>query len=239
MLINRLFRRTARILKNRGGFTLVELLVVIGIIAILAGVALGPIMTGLKKAKQNAAVQQEHAIGMAMFAFANDNNQLYPDTSNPGPNSGTTGAGKVAYALLNGGYVSDPAQFWISGGTATKYAGSGSTAATSIAQTNISFDFMSGGGSGLSTTAAQYLPLMWNSVSSGTEPTVPTGANTAMTVQPPASSAFQTLGMAVFFCNQSSQFITSLSGTVTMVSASSNTAAPPTGAAANALEGGD
>src|SRR5271156_2396898 len=105
-MLTRLARRIARD-SLRGGFTLVELLVVIGIIAILAGVALGPITTGIAKAKQNAAVQQSHAIGIAMFAFANDNSQLYPDISTPNPNNGATGAPKVAYALMNGNYVSD------------------------------------------------------------------------------------------------------------------------------------
>ena len=56
---------------SRDGFTLVELLVVIGIIAILAGVALGPITNGIKKAKQSAGVQEAHAIGLAMYSFAN------------------------------------------------------------------------------------------------------------------------------------------------------------------------
>ena len=50
--------------RQSGGFTLVELLVVIGIIAILAGVALGPITSGIKKAKESAAMQSCRSIGL-------------------------------------------------------------------------------------------------------------------------------------------------------------------------------
>jgi prepilin-type N-terminal cleavage/methylation domain-containing protein len=232
MLTNRLFRRAARI-PFRGGFTLVELLVVIGIIAILAGVALGPITTGLKKAQQNSAVQQGHAIGMAMFAFANDNNQLYPDTSNP--SAGKSGAAAVAYALLAGNYVTDPAQFWISGGQATKYAGTGSAAASTIAATNISFDFTGAGGGGLGTTQAQYLPLLWNSVGTGAAPSL--GGSSAITISPPSTAAFGTTGVSVFYCNESAAFVTALSGVSTVVSASSNTGSAPSGV--TTLSGGD
>src|SRR5476651_1941329 len=106
---NRLNCRTARI-SSRGGFTLVELLVVIGIIAMLAGVALGPITNGIKKAKQSAGLQSAHAIGLAMYSFANDNQQLYPDIT-----SGT--AANIAQTLLGGGYVTDPGIFFLSGDT--------------------------------------------------------------------------------------------------------------------------
>src|ERR1700691_5774761 len=106
MLTNRLYSRTV---SNRGGFTLVELLVVIGIIAILAGVALGPITNGIKKAKQSAGLQSAHALGLAMYSAANDNNQLYPDKA-----GGSATAADVAATLLSGGYVTDATIFGLS-----------------------------------------------------------------------------------------------------------------------------
>src|SRR5476651_960053 len=87
--------------RRAAGFTLVELLVVIGIIAILAGVALGPITNGIKKAKQSSGLQSAHALGLAMYSAANDNSQFYPDKSGGD-------ASDIAKTLLAGGYVTDP-----------------------------------------------------------------------------------------------------------------------------------
>src|ERR1700735_5544271 len=133
---NRLPCRTASF---RGGFTLVELLVVIGIIAILAGVALGPITNGIKKAKESSGVQSAHALGLAMYSAANDNNQLYPDVSGGD-------ASNIAKTLLGGGYVTDPGIFFISGDSngAAKYSLT-TPAAANIAQSNVSWDFVSNG----------------------------------------------------------------------------------------------
>src|SRR5476649_1621607 len=115
MLTPRLYLRRAARSFSRGGFTLVELLVVIGIIAILAGVALGPITNGIKKAKQSSGLQSAHALGLAMYSCANDNSQIYPDAT--GGN-----AVNVAQSLLAGGYVTDPGIFFLSGDTATGVA---------------------------------------------------------------------------------------------------------------------
>src|SRR5271169_5239005 len=104
---------------SRGGFTLVELLVVIGIIAILAGVALGPITNGLKKAKESAGMQTVRTIALAEFSYSTDNG-AYPDVNVPttAANPGND-ASLVAKALLAGNYISDASIFFISGGTAT------------------------------------------------------------------------------------------------------------------------
>ena len=102
MLTNRLHRRTA---STRGGFTLVELLVVIGIIAILAGVALGPITNGIKQAKHNAALQTGRQIGQVCFSYATDN------TVNGNAYPADKTAVAIAQDLMNANYVTDPSIF--------------------------------------------------------------------------------------------------------------------------------
>src|ERR1700678_4413880 len=96
---HRLQRRTAHC-NSRGGFTLVELLVVIGIIAILAGVALGPITSGIKKANHSKGLQTAHVLALAEFQYSNDNNQAYPDSLNTGNGGGGATAGSVANCLV-------------------------------------------------------------------------------------------------------------------------------------------
>ena len=94
MLNIRLLFRTARKLR-RDGFTLVELLVVIGIIAILAGIALGPITSGIEKAKENAGMQTARSINLLSFSYANDNNQNYLPGSTGGASVAPSGTGSA------------------------------------------------------------------------------------------------------------------------------------------------
>jgi type II secretory pathway pseudopilin PulG len=203
--------------------------VVIGIIAILAGVALGPITQGLKKAKESSAMQSSHALGVAMFSAANDNNQVYPDVSGGDASS-------IAKLLLVGGYITDPSIFFIAGGTASKFTGTAASAASQLQATNVSWDFTGdGGGNNLTTTVAPYLPLLWTTVATpggGSEPSL-TGA-AAITAGPGSGNPFGTAGMAIFYCNNSAVFDVSTSisgsqGVVTMVASSNNQGTTPAG----------
>jgi prepilin-type N-terminal cleavage/methylation domain-containing protein len=58
-------------------FTLVELLVVITIIGLLAGLAVPAIQGGLDKAKQQVDVSNARQLGILFFNEANDNNGVY------------------------------------------------------------------------------------------------------------------------------------------------------------------
>jgi prepilin-type processing-associated H-X9-DG protein/prepilin-type N-terminal cleavage/methylation domain-containing protein len=63
-------------------FTLVELLVVISIIGLLAGLAVPAINGGLKSAKAGACLSNLHQIGVATMAYAADNSFKLPDAGN-------------------------------------------------------------------------------------------------------------------------------------------------------------
>ena len=193
MLIHRLpLFRTARKL-SRGGFTLVELLVVIGIIAILAGVALGPITSGIKKAKQSGAMQTARTLAIADFQYSNDNN-AYADGAD---------AGVVAAAIIAGKYVSDPKMFAISGSkNFTPYPGAGT-----ITKSAVSYDFAGVGGTftGVSSSASDLLPLLW----SDGEPTakIPNAVGTGTAITLSGGGAFATDGMVVAYKSNSAAFI--------------------------------
>ena len=71
-------------------FTLVELLVVISIIGLLAGLAIPAINGGLKSAKAGACLSNLHQIGVATMAYAADNSSKLPDAGASSPEWATT-----------------------------------------------------------------------------------------------------------------------------------------------------
>ena len=86
--MHKLFRYPAKFKAN--SFTLVELLVVITIIGLLAGLAVPAIQGGLDKAKQQVDVSNARQLGIIFFSEANDNNGVYRvngDLTNTSPAS--------------------------------------------------------------------------------------------------------------------------------------------------------
>lgn len=73
--MNQLMRGLKKLKSN--SFTLVELLVVISIIGLLAGLAVPAIQGGLDKAKQQVDVSNARQLGIIFFNEANDNNGVY------------------------------------------------------------------------------------------------------------------------------------------------------------------
>ena len=199
MLINRLVPRRTAPSSSRGGFTLVELLVVIGIIAILAGVALGPITNGIKKAQQSGGMQTARTLALSEFQYSNDNNQVYPSGAD---------AGKIASALISGGYISDTGMFYISGSpNETKYTGNATTAQTSFPVANCSWDFGEiNATTGMNANAPDQTPLV---MSSGVGDTVGPAltAPGIITGTATATMPFGTGGFAICYKSNSAKFI--------------------------------
>ena len=73
--------------KSNIAFTLVELLVVISIIGLLAGLAVPAINGGLKSAKAGACLSNLHQIGVATMAYAADNSFRLPPGGSDGENN--------------------------------------------------------------------------------------------------------------------------------------------------------
>ena len=141
-------------------------LIVIGGLMVLSvpcccGIALGPITNGIKKAKENMALQQARAIGLAMTAYANDHNGNYPDASDApaagaviavgSSTPGATTSTEVFQKLLDGKYVADPAIFYFAMPGKTRPVGD------RLSADNVCFDVTAG----LRTSSPDGIPLVY------------------------------------------------------------------------------
>jgi prepilin-type N-terminal cleavage/methylation domain-containing protein len=200
-----LHRRLRKLKVN--SFTLVELLVVISIIGLLAGLAVPAIQGGLDKAKQQVDVSNIRQCGLISFGYANDNDGNYSGTNT---NVGQTATGYftnlVTLGLLNSTKI---------------LAGNGYTAATStgnIQAVNIAWGY----NSPLNTSDDANLPLFISkNFGAGN-----TFSNVSLAS---ATTGWKNKGIVVYRIGNSAEFIKSGSagaapGSVTISGAASNVA---------------
>ena len=78
--------KTSKIGRNRNGFTLVEILVVVGIIALLAAISLAVFARVKNSARTTSCQSNLRQIGLAMQLYTADARGLYPAYSDVPPN---------------------------------------------------------------------------------------------------------------------------------------------------------
>jgi prepilin-type N-terminal cleavage/methylation domain-containing protein len=91
-----------RSLGHRRGFTLLELLVVLGLITVLIGLTLAGVSTLRKYSQAVRCISHLRQIGAAFNQYAISNNRMFP---NPDVGSATSSWEKT---LFDGGYIGDP-----------------------------------------------------------------------------------------------------------------------------------
>ena len=91
-------------MRKEKGFTLIELMVVIVIIAILAAVALPNFMGATEKARESAVTSAVKALQTSLEMYAVDHNGTYPQTSD-----GSSALEDIATYLPNGKFPNNPA----------------------------------------------------------------------------------------------------------------------------------
>jgi type II secretory pathway pseudopilin PulG len=191
------------------------LLVVIGIIAIIACVALGPITNGIKQAKHNAALQQVRQIGQICFAYSTDNGSY--------PAGVTTSTGvTIADQLINANYVTDPSVFVVSSQTGATAGTVSAGVSANMSSNNVSYSFTisSTAGTGITSNASDLIPLVYfnNGPGLGVTTTIQATGSSAINVTYGAAAPFGTDGAAIFYKGNNAVYAKAgLTGTIGQV----------------------
>src|SRR5436190_24368478 len=91
---------------RRGGFTLVELLVVITIVAVLVGMILPALVSARDSAKRSNCANNLHQIGLALMLYAGDNNNQVPPGQDPVTDHGVSSVPfRTGFGCLIGQYL--------------------------------------------------------------------------------------------------------------------------------------
>ena len=152
----------------RRGFTLVELLVVISIIATLAGVGVPALMAKLKDGDRTEAVMNAKQIGLALFSFESDNGS-YPDDvteeditedDTEAIISSASGSNKYFSQLFATGYIDQEGPFYCKSEITKKPDDDMSSASELLAPGDCGFAYvMKNATDGLSSSLPSSLPL--------------------------------------------------------------------------------
>ena len=176
-------------LLKANSFTLVELLVVISIIGLLAGMAVPAIQGGLDKAKQGVDVANARQLGIMFFSEANDNNGTYRVNGDLTNTSPSTSFLTLVQGMFSNGTLT----------TAKILSGQGAAPATStntVTAANIAFGYVPN----LTTSDDGQIPLI---ISKG--PTSLAQSNIAMQETYP----WKKKGLVVYRVGNSAEFIKS------------------------------
>jgi type II secretory pathway pseudopilin PulG len=191
------------------GLTRIELLVLVVILVILAGVSFGPIRNRLEEAKINRALESARTINTLLSQYATDNNGIYPvglDTSAVGKSEG------IARNLLENNYTPDAAIFAV--GSTVKYSGTVSDF-SDIAAVNISWDFTAGAttSTGITSAAPELLPTVY---STGENVIYPTTAGAGLDLPLSGNGPFGKSGVTVAYKGGNAIFIRAASSGTTL-----------------------
>jgi prepilin-type N-terminal cleavage/methylation domain-containing protein/prepilin-type processing-associated H-X9-DG protein len=97
--------------RRRRAFTLVELLVVIGIVAVLLGILLPSLARAREKAKRTNCLSNLRTLGQALVMYANVHRDRLPNGNAPGIYRDYDGANRVMMAFERD-FVREPRVFW-------------------------------------------------------------------------------------------------------------------------------